>query len=240
MLTTLPVVARAAWAADREALTAARAADAKLYFPQDHGLRDLRADIMIEAKGTTGETGLTRLRYLWKSPGCERWMSLGEPPALVDSPDYFDVWAVAIVRRPLVDAFAGCRETSVRRAGGNVVITGTRGPTNIPEQVVVTVAKGLPSKLERKWRDRAMTITDIRYDKRGEGLVPGKFRLEVREGTEKAQIEITVQHQELQGIWLPESITIKSGDDSARLILDKCQVNQGVPELRCEGVRSEQ
>jgi hypothetical protein len=161
-------------------------------------------------------------------------MSLGERPALVDSPDFFDVWAVAIVRRPLVEAVAGCRETSVRRAGDNVIIKGTRGPVNIPEQIEITVAKGLPAKLQRRWRDRALVISDIHYDKRGGGMAPSGFRLEIREGQETTRIDITVRHQEIGDFWLPESITIKSGRDSARLVVDNCRVNEGVPELKCE------
>jgi hypothetical protein len=221
-------------AAQGDALAAARAADTKIYYPQDHGLRDVRADIMIEAKSAAGETEVTRLRYLWKSPGCERWMSLGERPALVDSPDFFDAWAVAIVRRPLVDALAGCRETSVRHAGNGIVIQGIRGPENIPEQVEITVTKGLLAKLARKWRDRSLTISDFHYEKRGGAMVPTGFRLEIRDGKETARIDITVQHRETDGFWLPESITIKSGRDSARLLVDRCQVNEGVPELECE------
>lgn len=224
--------------AQPDALAAVRAADAKIYFPQEHGLRDLRADIQIEAKGGTAETTeITRLRYLWKSPGCERWMSLGENPAVVDSPDFFDVWVVAIVRRPLVEAFAGCREVSLRRAGKDVVITGTRGPTGLPERIEITVSKGLPSKLERKWRDRAIAITDIRYEKRGGGQVPSRFRLDVQTGRDKARIDVAVKHREIRGLWLPESITIKSGRESARLVVGPCQINEGVPELKCEPPR---
>ncbi|KPJ64610.1 hypothetical protein AMK68_01130 [candidate division KD3-62 bacterium DG_56] len=218
--------------AQPDVLSAARAADAKVYFPQEHGLRDLRADIQIEAKAETAE--VTRLRYLWKSPGCERWMSLGEHPAVIDSPDFFDVWAVAIVRRPLVEALASCRQASVRRVGNDLVITGVRGPTNLPERIEITVSKGLPSRLERKWHDRAIIITDIRYEKRGGGQVPSRFRLEVQEAREKARIDVSVKHQEIHGIWLPESITIKSGRESARLVVGRCQVNEGVPELKCE------
>jgi hypothetical protein len=214
------------------ALAVVRAADAKLYYAQEHGLRDVRADIEIEAKGEGTE--ITRLRYLWKMPGCERWMSLGDHPAVVESPNFFDVWAVEIVRRPLVEAFAGCQDMSAREVGGDTVVSGSRSVGSVTEQIELTVSKGLPSKLARTLGNKMIAITDLRYDKRGGGLVPSRFKMEVREGEDTAELEVDLVHKQIRTFWLPETITIKAGRDSARLTLGNCQTNTGLPELKCE------
>jgi hypothetical protein len=137
------------------------------------------------------------------------------------------------VRRPLLHAFGGCGDLATRQSGKQTVVSGTRVTGIVEERIELALSEGVPAKLTRTWRDRKIEIRDIRYEKRGGALAPAKFKMEVREKERSARLEVSVKYQKVRDLWLPESISIKAGPESARLVVGRCDINTGLAELKC-------
>jgi len=210
--------------------------DAKCYYPQQHGLRDLSVKVImpeLESKMATQKIAL-KTTYYWKAPNQEKFAVSGFPKGQEANRAYVEQLlksgGAAIISRPTAEALKTYQLTAVKQ-GNLVIIRGTlKQPGTGPQKMALWFRNYELIRMDADQGGAEVRMTQITTVKKGGQLLPASMRGELIAQGKSQPLSTKLSYTQVKGITLVSQIITKVGGQTVTMKFSGHKVNQGVPD----------
>lgn len=215
----------------------------RMYFPQDHGLKDLKAMLTMEQAGAPPMPGMG-FRLYWKAPD-KRACRMQLPDELRNSPqgamiaemmeEQIGAQMNSVVALIVPDKYAGRQDEydfTAEPDGALTKISGKRKADAKPdagraETIVMWVdAKATPVRVAMTMKGKASELTDLRFEERA-----GKLMLKSAAQKDGGQeTGLSFEYAETGPVWLAKKVNVKTPQGDMAMVVNDLVVNEGVDD----------
>jgi len=216
-----------------------RKVDAKLYYPQQSGMRSLQADVqsslLDEQIAGSPDAKKVKLTYYWAAPYKQRFVLSGVPDSMSDQAQRFErqlaMWGERLVPKPLELTLADYKCTVGENDKAFTIDAQATSPSARIESMKYAIDK--KTLLPTPWQLSTSSWsadTEIKYEQAPGGLaVP----VEMKAKADQNELTLKFAYKTVEKLYLPESLTVSfTGGDGARtntLRLSNFKINQPLP-----------